>query len=192
LERHRFTWSFLERRTNLFSGGSMRMLHVGPEPAFESRIRALSHIDYVTGDRQDDGADHALDLTDLEFSDDSFDVILCSHVLEHIQDDLRAMREMARVLRPSGWAVILVPIIAEKTFDDPSVVDPAERAQLFGQWDHVRAYGNDFADRLSSQGLQVETVSASDLVLDERERQLMQFKSEQLFCCRKEASALAQ
>jgi SAM-dependent methyltransferase len=185
VERHRFTWAFFERRTNLFDGKHKRMLHVAPEAAFEKRLRQLPYIAYRTSDPQDDGAELKIDITAIPLPDDSFDVIHCSHVLEHIQEDERAMRELARVLAPGGWATILVPIIAEATFDDPSVTDPKERARLFGQWDHVRAYGKDFAARLAAQGFDVRTVHADELVSGSAEALRLQFKDEQLFFCRK-------
>ncbi len=192
VERHRFTWSFFEQRTNLFDGIAKRMLHIAPEPAFERRIRLLDYVDYVTADQQDTHANVTMDITQIQFPDNSFDVIHCSHVLEHVQEDLKAMREIARVLRPAGWATILVPIIAEKTFDDPSVTDPKERTRLFGQWDHVRAYGQDFMARLESQGLRVRRVSAADLVAELGEAaEVVQFKAEELFLCTKAAGGAA-
>lgn len=130
VERHRFTWSFFEQRTDLFHNQPKRMLHVAPEPAFERRLRNLPHLNYRTADPQDQHVDLKLDITAIPLPDDSFDVIHCSHVLEHIQEDEQAMRELARVLAPGGWATILVPIIAEQTFDDRSVTDPEERARL--------------------------------------------------------------
>jgi SAM-dependent methyltransferase len=190
LERHRFTWAFFKHRTDLFSGAPKRVLHIGPEPAFESRLRALPYLDYVTADQQDVSADVAMDITAIQFAENEFDVIHCSHVLEHVQEDLKAMRELSRVLRPGGWATILVPVIAEQTFDDPSVTCPKQRAKLFGQWDHVRAYGKDFADRLTSQGFHVDTVLAKDLFSSEVERERAQFKDEQLFFCRKATSGV--
>jgi SAM-dependent methyltransferase len=188
VERHRFTWSFFEKLTNLFDGTSKRMLHIAPEPAFERRIRLLAYVDYVTADQQDAHADVAMDITKIQFPDNSFDVIHCSHVLEHVQEDLKAIREIARVLRPTGWATILVPISSETTFDDPSVTDPQERARLFGQWDHVRAYGQDFMARLESQGLSVRRVSVADVVAAmEEQADIVQFKAEELFLCTKAA-----
>ncbi len=183
VERHRFTWHYFQSRTDLFDDRPKRMLHVGPEPAFEAIFRTMPQLDYATLDLQDPNADYQMDLTALEFDTDSFDIVHCSHVLEHIQEDEKAMRELSRVLRPTGWATILVPVIAETTFDDPSVTEPAERAKLFGQWDHVRAYGEDFADRLAAQGFDVRTVRAPELVTGEQE-QRMRFKDEQLFLCR--------
>lgn len=185
VERHRFTWSFFEKRTNLFDGRAKRMLHVAPEPGFERRLRGAPGLDYKTGDPQDAGADLKLDITNIGLPDDSFDVIHCSHVLEHIHEDERAMRELSRVLSPEGWATILVPIIAELTDYDPSVTDPKERAKRYGQWDHVRAYGKDFKARLEANGFEVEVVRARELVADATEAERVQFKEEELFFCRK-------
>lgn len=187
VERHRFTWSFFEQRSNLFDGRPKRMLHVAPEPAFEKRLRAISYLDYRSSDPQDTNADLRMDITAISLPDDSFDVIHCSHVLEHIQEDQKAMRELARVLAPGGWATILVPVIAEATFDDPSITDAEGRAALFGQWDHVRAYGKDFAQRLAAQGFSVETVRARDMLSNPKELERVQFKDEELFFCRKAA-----
>jgi SAM-dependent methyltransferase len=185
VERHRFTWAFFERRTDLFDGKPKRMLHVAPEPGFERRLRGLRGLDYQTGDPQDQHADIKLDITRIDLPDDRFDVIHCSHVLEHIHEDERAMRELARVLKPSGWATILVPIMGETTFYDPAITDPLERTRVYGQWDHVRAYGKDFPSRLAAQGFHVEVVPASALVADAAEAQRFQFKDEELYFCTK-------
>ncbi|EID14766.1 type 11 methyltransferase [Mycolicibacterium phlei RIVM601174] len=105
-----------------------------------------------------------MDITDIEFEDNFFDVIYCSHVLEHVQDDRKAMREFHRVLKPAGWAVLQVPITANETFEDPSVTDPVERLRLFGQEDHVRRYGPDYKERLSGAGFTVDVVEARDFL----------------------------
>lgn len=184
VERHRFTWRFFQKQTNLFDGRPKRMLHIAPEPAFEELLRGLDYLDYVTVDLQDEHADHCMDVTRMDFEDGCFDVVHCSHVLEHLHDDRKAMREIVRVLAPGGWASILVPMIADHTFEDPSVTDPAERARLFGQWDHVRAYGPDFPDRLREEGFRVAEVSAASLLDDPAEEERVRFKDEQLFFCR--------
>jgi SAM-dependent methyltransferase len=98
------------------------------------------------------------DARELPFEDDSFDAILCVHVLEHVADDRAALRELRRVLRPRGWAVIQVPILRDKTIEDPAEQDPAQRLRRFGQDDHVRVYGEDFFDRLSEAGFTPDVV----------------------------------
>jgi SAM-dependent methyltransferase len=108
-----------------------------------------------------------MDVTDIHHPDESFDVIYCSHVLEHVPDDRLAMSELRRVLKRAGWAVLLVPITAEQTIEDPTVTDPAERERLFGQHDHVRRYGPDYVDRLREAGFDVVVTGVSDLLRGE-------------------------
>lgn len=163
LERHRFVWRYLTERTDLLDGGPRRVLHVAPEPFFEPRLRRRIGPGYVTGDLQNPRARVRMDLTRIPCADGAFDVVLCSHVLEHVQDDRKAMRELRRVLDPAGWALILVPITAEATDEDPSVVDPRERLRRFGQIDHVRRYGPDFIDRLEGAGFCVRIYEVDDL-----------------------------
>jgi SAM-dependent methyltransferase len=112
-----------------------------------------------------------LDLVDVDQPDDLFDVIICNHVLEHVPDDRRAMSELYRVLKPGGFAILQVPIsfVIERTIEDPSISEPAERARLFGQPDHVRLYGADYPDRLGEAGFQVEVFQTSRAFAGEAE-----------------------
>ena len=105
-----------------------------------------------------------MDITNIDYPDQSFDVIYCSNVLEHVQDDRKAMREFYRTLKSNGWAILLVPITVEETYEDPSIIEPKERLKVFGQEDHVRRYGPDFADRLREAGFSVEVTEVNDLV----------------------------
>ena len=166
LERHRLTWLFLQRRTNLFDGSFKRVLHVAPERIFQKRLRRMLGEGYLTADLYNPRAMIRMDVTDIPFGNDTFDVIYCSHVLEHVEDDRRAMREFCRVLKPGGWALLLVPISEEVTFEDPTVTDPAERARIFGQADHVRRYGADYADRLVSAGFDVQRFEPAEYVTE--------------------------
>ena len=156
LERHRAVWLFFQRRTNLFAD-PVRMLHVSPEPFLSSRLATFENIDYLSADLDSSNAMVTLDITDIGLPDGSFDVIFASHVLEHIPDDRSAMRELHRVLRPGGWAVLQVPIWGPTTREDTSLVDPQERKRRFGHVDHVRMYGHDgeFARRLHDAGFDV-------------------------------------
>jgi SAM-dependent methyltransferase len=164
LERHRMARRFLERRTDLFDPRPKRMLHIAPEPVLEALFRRRPQIDYLSADLLDPRAMVRMDITDIQYPDGSFDVIFCSHVLEHVPDDRRAMREIRRVLKRGGWSAIQVPVAAGPTREDPSITDPAERERLFGQSDHVRSYGSDFKDRLEGAGFQVRVVRAADLM----------------------------
>ena len=143
------------------------MLHVAPEPIFESRFKKQLGHNYLSADLFNPLAMVKMDITDIQYPDQSFDVIYCSHVLEHVQDDKKAMKEFFRVLKNNGWAILLVPITSEKTFEDPSIIDPAQRLKAFGQDDHVRRYGPDFADRLADAGFTVQITTVSDLVNSE-------------------------
>lgn len=157
LERHRLLWLYLQRETDFFER-PRKVLHVAPEQAFLDRFRALKHLDYTTTDLESPLADITADLTDLPFVDNTFDMLICNHVLEHIPEDRKAMSEIYRVLKPGGMAILQVPYEAarEKTFTDDSITDPKERAKIFGQYDHVRIYGMDYFDILASIGFQVK------------------------------------
>ena len=184
-ERHRLTWLFFRRRTNLFEPPRKRMLHVAPEPFFAERLARTKEIDYLSGDLHNPRAMVSLDVTDLPFADDTFDVVYCSHVLEHVPDDRAALRELRRVLRPTGWAAIQVPITVATTREDPSVIDPLERERLFGQADHVRRYGSDFRDRLAEAGFQVEPVKATEIASREEIERMALRRRHVIFLCRK-------
>lgn len=164
LERHRLLWLFVSTRTDLFDGTTKKMLHVAPETCLESKLKQRLGDNYLTADLFNAAAMVKMDITDIEYPDQSFDVICCSHVLEHVQDDRKAMREFCRVLKSNGWAILLVPITAEETFENPSIVEPEERLKAFGQADHVRRYGPDYVDRLREAGFSVEVTKVNDLV----------------------------
>lgn len=156
MERHRHLWLFLRRRTDLFAR-PQRLLHFAPEAVFRGRLAGQPHLDYVTADLAPGRAAVRVDIAHVPFADASFDAILCNHVLEHVPNDRRAMAELLRVLRPGGWAIVQVPQRARMrdTVEDASVTDPRERARRFGQSDHLRLYGGDYADRLRAAGFDV-------------------------------------
>ena len=159
LERHRLLWLYLKNETTLFEQ-ELKVLHFAPEQAFYKRFREMKNLDYVTTDLNSPLADVKADICNLPFSNNSFDFILCNHVLEHIPDDKKAMQELFRILKPGGTAIVQIPqdLSREKTFQDDSITNPKERAQIFGQYDHVRVYGRDYFDRLRDIGFEVEEV----------------------------------
>lgn len=154
-DRHRRDWLYMQQRTDLFDGRPKKMLHVAPERDLGKLFRQIPNIDYLSGDLDPEVAMVKMDITDIQFPDNTFDVIYCSHVLEHVPDDRRAMRELYRVLKPGGWAILHVPILREVTYEDSSVTTPEARLRVFGQADHVRMYGLDYADRLREAGFEV-------------------------------------
>jgi len=156
-ERHRLIALYLkQRRPDLVHG---RVLHFAPEQAIVPLMRD-SAGEYVTTDLIEK-ADVQADITDLPWGDDRWDVIVCSHILEHVPDDRQAMRELRRVLAPGGHAIVMVPQnhSSATTDEDPTVADPQERFRRFGQPDHVRMYGLDLADRLAEAGFAPEAVT---------------------------------
>ena len=162
LERHRLLWLYLTRETDFFSK-PLKVLHVAPEQAFYKRFKKQKNLTYITTDLYSPLADVKADLCALPFEDDSFDVIFCNHVLEHIPDDAQAMRELYRVMKKGGWGIFQVPqdINRAHTFEDDTITDPAERTRIFGQYDHVRVYGLDYFDRLRQVGFEVEEITYS-------------------------------
>ena len=159
LERHRLLWLYLKNDTDFFTK-NLKVLHFAPEQAFYKRFRKLKNLEYVTTDLNSPLADVKADICDLPFTDNEFDVILCNHVLEHIPDDTKAMKELYRILKPGGYGVFQIPqdLSREKTFEDNSITDKKERAKIFGQYDHVRIYGRDYFDKLRDIGFKVEEV----------------------------------
>ena len=161
LERHRLLWLYLTNETNFFTS-KKKVLHMAPEQCFLTRFRKLDH-DYVTADIDSPIADVTADIINLPFNDNSFDVIFCNHVLEHVQDDTRAMKELFRVMKKGGMGIFQVPqdLNRDVTFEDNSITNPKERAKIFGQYDHVRVYGKDYFDKLRSIGFEVKEVNYS-------------------------------
>jgi SAM-dependent methyltransferase len=162
LERHRLLWLFLKNETNFFKD-HLEVLHFAPEQAFHNRFKKLKNIKYTTTDLNSPLADVKADICNLPFSDNSYDVILCNHVLEHIPDDTKAMQELYRVLKPGGWGIFQIPqnLNRKSTYEDNSITDKKERAKIFGQYDHVRIYGKDYFDKLRSIGFKVEEIDYS-------------------------------
>ena len=190
LERHRLLWLYLRNETDFFqpelvSGSSesqtgriilrdtepslvLRVLHFAPEQAFYKRFRKMNNLEYVTTDLNSPLADVKADICNLPFEDDSFDLILCNHVLEHIPDDTKAMQELYRVLRNGGMGIFQIPqdLNRETTFEDDTITDKKERAKIFGQYDHVRIYGIDYFDKLRSIGFKVKEVDYTATLSD--------------------------
>lgn len=179
LERHRLLWIFLNKKTNFFKD-HIKVLHFAPEQAFYSRWKKQKNLDYTTTDLCSPLADIKADICNLPFEDNCFDVILCNHVLEHIEDDKKAMDELFRVMKKGGWGIFQIPLDRDRkhTLYDNSIVGKKERTKIFGQYDHIRLYGLDFFNKLEDCGFEVEKIECTDVAskeeidkyrLDERE-----------------------
>jgi hypothetical protein len=155
-ERHRALWLYMRERTDLFRRPQLSILHWAPEYALQRSLSALPNAAYVSADLAGDEALQHMDMTDVPFKDEAFDLVVCVHVLEHVPDDRKAIREMVRVLRPGGMALLLVPIVLEEpTREDAAVATPEQRKEAYWQEDHVRLYGGDFPERLEEEGFEV-------------------------------------
>lgn len=161
------------------------MLHVAPEPAFHERLGRIQALDYLTADIESPRAMEGMDITQIPYPENTFDIIYCSHVLEHVLDDRKAMRELARVLKPDGWSALLVPILGSQTTEDPTVTSPAERERRFGQHDHVRKYGPDFSARLAEEGFDVSVIRSRDVASPDEIVRLGLPKDGRVFYCTK-------
>ncbi len=184
LERHRLLWLYLKNETDFFTA-KKKVLHMAPEQCFLKIFRKLKNLDYTTADLYTPHVDVKADILDLPFKENTFDVIFCNHVLEHIIDDKKAMQELYRVLKPNGMAILQIPqdLSLEKTYEDFSITSEEERAKHFGQYDHVRIYGKDYFDKLRSVGFKVEEVDYSKTISSELVKKYCLTKGEILPVC---------
>ena len=134
-----------------------RVLHFAPEKAFMRRM--AGNPLYETADLRQAGVTHQVDITATNLPGEAYDIVIANHVLEHIPDDRAAMRELFRLLKSGGIALLSVPLNTsrQQTYENPSLTSKAERWAHFSAHDHLRYYGLDFADRLKEAGFEVET-----------------------------------
>jgi hypothetical protein len=183
--RKRLLWLFLENEIGIHAG-RFRVLHFSPSRYVARRLRTLPNVDYTTSDIEGGWVDKRHDMTSIDEPDRSYDLIICYHVLEHIQDDSRAMSELHRILRPKGRAVLQVPYHDGPTLEDRSITDPETRRELFGREDHVRLYGmDDFVSRLRSAGFGVEPRSYTTELGNDTVRRCALHEDEVIFLCTK-------
>ena len=184
LERHRLLWLYLTRETDLLTAFP-RTLHIAPEVCIMRHLKPhfKSHPgQYVTADLESPLADLHFDVQQIPLADGSVDVVICNHIMEHVADDRRAMRELHRVLKPGGWGIVLSPVDRdyEQTYEDDSITDPDERTRIFGQYDHRRIYGADYADRLRQAGFQVADIDYA-ATFTEAERRLYALPADHMY-----------
>jgi SAM-dependent methyltransferase len=183
LERHRFLWLYLERTLGL-PGRRLSVLHVAPEPCIRARLAAAPGLRYTGVDLYRPDAPRRMDVTRLALADRSVDLVICSHVLEHVEDDGAALAEFARVLRPGGRAVIVVPLDPGRpTFEDGTARTAAARLATFGHPYHVRICGADYGARIAAAGFTVRQVDAA--ALPAHRRRFFRLNKASLFDCRR-------
>lgn len=186
LERHRLLWLYLQNETDFFTVHK-KVLHMAPEQCFLKKFKQQKNLEYITADLYSPIADVKADICNLPFENNSFDVVFCNHVLEHIHDDTKAMKELYRVLKPNGIGIFQIPQDLNRvtTFEDDSITDPKERAKIFGQYDHVRVYGRDYFDKLRSIGFNVEEIDYTKKITPEMIERFCLSKGEILPVCSK-------
>lgn len=191
LERHRLLWHYLmnndserERIKNLPT-----ILHIAPEVCLMrefKRIYLSAPQNYITADLESPLADMHFDVQQIPMADSSVDIIICNHLLEHVESDYKALTEMYRIMRSGGMGVMLAPIdyTLETTFEDDTITDPKQRAEVFGQYDHRRIYGKDYLERLRAAGFEAFEIDYAAEFSDS-DRTKFSFGSDKLYIVRK-------
>lgn len=156
LERHRLMALYMKRKTNFYTA-NLKVLHVAPEYCFIDRFEQMKNLDYITADIESPLAKVKMDIHQIPFEASTFDVAICNHVMEHVDDYILAMSELHRVLKPGGWALIQSPqdMKYEVTYEDPTITDPKEREIHFLQNDHLRLFGRNYGRELEKGGFKV-------------------------------------
>lgn len=187
LERHRLLWLFLKNKTNFFSA-PLKVLHIAPEQCFLPVFKKMPNLEYYTADIESPIADMHFDLHHAPLSDNTFDVILANHVLEHVDDDIQCMKELYRMMKPGGWGIFQVPQDTTRThtYEDKRITSPEEREKHFWQKDHVRLYGLDYPDRLRSVGFVVEEYDYTAEFSDKEIEYYRLPKGEKIYLCKKQ------
>lgn len=192
LERHRLLWLWLLRESDIGRGAMAlpKMLHIAPEVALMRKFKKMYAREaerYVTADLESPLADMHFDVQQIPLEDESFDAIICNHIMEHVEDDRKALKELYRIMRRGGWGVILSPVELEreKTFEDDTITDRAERTRIFGQYDHRRIYGRDYAERLREAGFEVYDIDYKN-ELSKAEQELYALPADHLYIVCKE------
>ena len=183
LERHRLIYLYLKRESSLFKTKT-KLLHIAPEGCLIDVFKSSDTIDYTTADLDSPLADIKMDIHSMPFEDNSFDFVLCNHVLEHVENDIEALEEIKRVMKKGGLGIVQVPFydpIPEKTIEDKTVVSKNEREKLYGQSDHVRKYGKDYKGRLESTGLRVKVIKPNKFLNKSEIREYSIIEDEELF-----------
>lgn len=183
LERHRLMWLYLKDHSNFFTKENLSVLHMAPEQCFHKTFKNQKNLDYLTGDIVSPIADMHFDLHDIPLEDNKFEVIFCNHVMEHVDDAIRCMKELHRVMKPGGWGIMQVPqdINRTETYEDPTITSPEEREKHFWQKDHVRLFGLDYPDWLKKAGFHVEEFIMQDHYSTELIERYRLFKGEILY-----------
>lgn len=187
LERTRLLLLYLKNNTEIFTK-PLKVLHIAPEKCLFDIFINLD-IEYVDGDIDPLMATHVVDVTNIKYADNYFDIIICSHVLGHVPDEKKAISELRRVLNPNGIALIMTLIDKNNkaTFEDEEIISASDRAANYGEPDLCRLHGLDFKDRLAESGFKVEVIDYRKFIDSEMAHKLSvgDGNRELIFCCNK-------
>lgn len=186
LERHRLLWLYLKNETDLFNK-KYQVLHWAPEQCFYKKILNMPNIEYTTADLESPIASVKTDIKQTPFKDDQFDFIICNHVLEHIDDDHVALKELYRILKKDGVAILQVPIDynLQKTLEDPAITSESDRDKYYGRFDHCRKYGQDYPDRLKKAGFIIFEIDYSNNINKDLIKKFQLPEKEIIYSCSK-------
>ena len=165
------------------------ILHIAPEVCMMKQFKKIYSSkpqNYITADLESPLADMHFDVQQIPIADNSVDIIICNHILEHVESDHKALCEMYRIMRPGGVGIMLAPIdySREVTYEDDTITDPKQRAEIFGQYDHRRIYGKDYLNRLTAAGFEAEEIDYAAEFSD-FDRTLYSFGCDHLYIVRK-------
>lgn len=184
--RHRALYLYLENKTSFFNS-NLKLLHFAPEYCFHKRFDKMKNIEYFSADINSTRAKLNIDIRKIPFKNEIFDVVLSCYVLEVIDDDIMAMKELYRILKPDGWSIHNVPIdnSLNKSFENSEIKSYEDKIKYFGRWDHTRIYGLDYVERLKSVGFDVTVIKVSEFVEENAIKKYHLNKDEQMFLCKK-------
>tara|TARA_B100000787_G_scaffold145471_1_gene115678 strand:+ start:17959 stop:18723 length:765 start_codon:yes stop_codon:yes gene_type:complete len=186
LERHRLIWLFMKEKTNFFNT-KLKLLHIAPELCFINVFKKMRNLEYTTADLNSSWADHKIDIHNIPFEKNYFDVIIANHVLEHVEDFHLVLAEFYRVMKVGGWGVFQVPINTKSldTKEDKSIIDPKERERLYGQKDHLREFGLDYSKILAAAGFKVTESNFTEEIRPDLVERYALTKGEIIYLCEK-------
>lgn len=188
LERHRLMWLYLKDFSNFFKAEKLKVLHIAPEQCFHKKFQAQKNLDYLTADLVSPIADMHFDLHQIPLEDNRFDVVFCNHVMEHVDDPIQCMKELYRVMKPGGWAIIQVPqdVDRAETFYDPAITSPEDREKYYWQKDHLRLFGMDYPSYLEKAGFRVEVFDKESKIGAEKIKRYRLMEKEILYIFHKD------
>lgn len=188
IDRNRFVYWVLRNKTDVCVwGGDKKILHFAPEQPIYDILKNQKDIAYYPCDLFPQKGMIKVDVTDIPFKNNVFDFIIINHVMEHILDEMRALKELYRVLKPDGMVVLSIPICIDldETYEDSRILTKEDRNKYYGQEDHVRLYGRDYKQRFSRAGFEITEYSPNREMDEDTIRKYAFIENDVVMLCRK-------